>query len=101
MICCSFIFKPGKYDDEFHRLDGQIDQYARSLPGFEKVETWHSEDGTVVNAMYFFADREAVAQLARFPVHREAKAQVHRWYASYQVVVSEVTAIYGDRNPPG
>ena len=25
MICCQFIFKPGTYDEDFHRLDGQID----------------------------------------------------------------------------
>ena len=39
MICCQFIFKLGDYHDDFHRLDGQIDQYARSLPGFEKWRT--------------------------------------------------------------
>jgi hypothetical protein len=33
MICCQFIFKPGTYDDEFHRLDVQIDRYARALRG--------------------------------------------------------------------
>ena len=36
MICCQFIFKPGTYDDDFHELDGQIDTFARSLPGLEK-----------------------------------------------------------------
>ncbi len=24
MICCSFVFRPGEYDDEFRRLDGVI-----------------------------------------------------------------------------
>jgi heme-degrading monooxygenase HmoA len=96
MICCQFIFKPGDYDDDFHRLDGQIDQYARSLPGFEKVENWCSPDGTVVNAVYYFADRQSVAQLARFPQHVDARNQVQRWYDGYRIVVSEVTATYGD-----
>ena len=32
MICVQFIFKPGTYDEDFHRLDGQIDDYARTLP---------------------------------------------------------------------
>ena len=67
MICCQFIFKPGVYDDDFHRLDGQIDQFARSLPGFEKVEDWRSPDGQVVNAVYYFADRESVAQTRPLP----------------------------------
>ncbi len=40
MICCQFVFRPGTYDEDFHRLDGQIDEYARSLPGFVRVETW-------------------------------------------------------------
>lgn len=36
-----------------------------------------------------------MAQLARFPAHREAKGQVQRWYDSYRIVVSEVKATYG------
>lgn len=96
MICVQFIFKPGTYDDEFHRLDGQIDEYARSLPGFDHVETWVSEQGGLVNAMYYFADQRSVAQLARFPQHREAKGKVQRWYGGYRIVVTEVKATYGD-----
>ncbi|HUC26426.1 MAG TPA: hypothetical protein VMA73_27295 [Streptosporangiaceae bacterium] len=100
VICCQFIFKPGTYDDDFHRLDGQIDQYARSLPGFEKVETWHASDAGVVNAIYYFTDKNSVAQLARFPRHREAKGQAQRWYDGYRIVVSEITATYGDDRLP-
>jgi heme-degrading monooxygenase HmoA len=94
-ICVQFIFRPGTYDQEFHRLDGEIDAYARSLPGFHHTETWHSEDG-LVNAIYYFTDRKALAMLARYPQHREAKAQVDRWYDGYRIVVTEVTATYGD-----
>ena len=100
MICAQFIFKPGTYDDDFHRLDGQIDAYARSLPGFVRVETWHSPDGDVVNAMYYFTDQKSVAQLARFPQHREAKGQVQRWYDGYRIVISQVKATYGDDRLP-
>lgn len=96
MICCQFIFKPGEYDDDFHRLDGHIGEFARSLPGFVRSETWRAPEGGVVNAIYYFEDRESVAQLARFPQHREAKDQVRRWYEGYRIVVSEVTATYGD-----
>ena len=53
-------------------------------------------DGTVVNAVYYFTDMDSVAQLARFPQHREAKDQVDRWYDGYRIVVSEVSATYGD-----
>lgn len=96
MICCQFIFRPGTYDDDFHRLDGQIDDYARSLPGFDRVEKWVSPDGAMVNAIYYFADKESVAALARFPRHREAKEQVDRWYDGYRIVVSQINATYGD-----
>ena len=100
MICCQFIFKPGVYDEEFHRLDGQIDAFARSLPGFARVETWHAAEGGVINAIYYFDDKDSVAALARFPQHREAKGQVQRWYDGYRIVISEVTATYGDDRLP-
>ena len=100
MICCQFIFKPGTYDDNFHRLDAEIDAYARGLPGFDRVENWLSPEGDVVNAMYYFTDRKSVAQLGRFPTHREAKGQVHRWYDGYRIVVSDVRATYGDGRLP-
>jgi len=101
VICCQFIFKPGTYDDDFHRLDQQIDRYARALPGFRRTETWTAPETGVVNAVYYFEDEASVAQLARFPQHREAKEQVHRWYDGYRIVVSEVTATYGDDRLPG
>lgn len=100
MILCQFIFKPGEYDDDFHRLDGQIDAFARSLPGFVTVETWYSEDKTVVNAAYYFQDKESVRALSRFPQHREAKGKYQRWYDGYQIVVSEITTSYGDKRLP-
>lgn len=104
MICCQFIFKPGTYDDDFHRLDSEIDDYARSLAGFDRVEKWLSPEGDVVNAMYYFADRTSVAMLGQLPQHRKAKGQVARWYDGYRIVVSDVRATYGDGRlpaPPG
>ena len=100
MMCCQFIFKPGTYDDDFHRLDGQIDQYARNLPGFVKVEAWSAPETGMVNAIYYFTDQKSVAQLARFPQHREAKDQVNRWYDGYRIIISEITATYGDGRLP-
>lgn len=97
MILCQFIFKPISYDDDFHLLDGQIDVYARSLPGFLGVETWYSEDKLVVNASYYFEDQASVRALSTFPKHLEAKGQYQRWYDGYQIIVSEVSASYGDK----
>ena len=96
MICCSFVFQPGVYDDDFHRLDGEIDTFARSLPGFVRADIWYSEDRSTINANYFFSDHDAVRLLATYPTHLEAKSQVRRWYQRYKVVISEVTATYGD-----
>ena len=50
--------------------------------------------------MYYFADQESLAALARFPQHREAKGQVQRWYDGYRIVVTEVKATYGDDRLP-
>lgn len=101
MICVQFVFKPGRYDDEFHRLDTAIDDYARSLPGFVATETWTAEHGTLVNAVYYFDDRKSVAQLARYPEHRDPKNQVRRWYDGCRIIVSDVRATYGDGRLPG
>ena len=50
--------------------------------------------------MYYFADQESLAALARFSQHREAKGQVQRWYDGYRIVVTEVKATYGDDRLP-
>ncbi len=97
---CSFMFRPGVYDEDFHRLDAEIDAFARALPGFLSTRTWYSEDRTTVNAVYLFDDISDVRALAAFESHRQAKRQVGRWYDSYQVVVSTVTATYGDPDWP-
>jgi hypothetical protein len=96
VICVQFIFRPGTFDDDFHRLDGEIDAFARALPGFDRVETWPSADGAIVNAVYYSADRQSLGELSRFPQHLRAKEQVRRWYDGYRIVVSEITATYGD-----
>ena len=42
----------------------------------------------------------SVRQLSGFPQHVEAKGQYQRWYDGYRIVVSEVTASYGDDRLP-
>jgi hypothetical protein len=99
MIAVQFIFTQATYDDEFHALENSIDEFAQSLPGHVGVETWLSEDGTSQNSIYYFTDRDALAQLAGFSDHLTAKSKVDNWYSSYQVVVTEVLASYGTKNP--
>ena len=43
---------------------------------------------------------ESVSLFARFPDHREAKEKYAQWYDGYQIVISEVTASYGDGRIP-
>lgn len=100
MFSCFFIFKPGSYDDEFHRLDASIDDYAKSLEGYVGVDRWFSADGTVTNAMYYWRDWESVSRFAQFPDHLEAKEKYAQWYNGYQIVISEVKATYGDGRLP-
>ena len=96
VLNCQFIFRPGEYDDDFHRFDNEIDTFARSLPGFIDAQLWYSEDRSVVNASYMLATMEDVRRLSQFPAHLEAKSQVRRWYKSHHVIVSEVMLQYGD-----
>ncbi len=100
MICCSFIFEPGDYDDDFHRLDTAIAEFAQSLPGLVTIEQWQSEDGRLRNAMYFFEDEASVSKLARFPDHLKAKELSSRWYRSYRVNIMAVSATYGSTPDP-
>lgn len=96
MYSASFIWQPGVYDEEFHRLNGLIESVARSLPGFLGTEVWQSADGARRNAVYYWDDLETLGQFSRHPDHQEAKRQYARWYNGYHIVVSEVLRSYGD-----
>lgn len=96
MFSISFIFKPGKYDDEFHRLDTQIQETARLTPGFLRSETWVSPDGALTNAVYYWSDLDHLRDFSRDANHLQAKSEYSRWYDGYQIVVAKVTATYGD-----
>lgn len=96
MISCSFIFSPGKYDDEFHQLDNRIEEFASALTGFIGVDRWVSDDGKSRNSIYYFDGMDSVKELSRYPEHLVAKTNYKKWYLGYQIVVSEVLSSYGD-----
>ena len=96
MYCAAFIWEPGVYDAEFHRLNGAIEQIARSLPGFLGSETWQSADGTRKCAHYYWTDLDTLKAFSVHPTHQEAKRQYSRWYNGYHIVVSEIVRSYGD-----
>ena len=96
MYSAAFIFKPGTYDDEFHRLNDLIDEAARNTEGYIGAETWRSADGEILNATYYWETLDALKTFSRNPHHLEAKKQYSRWYEGYQIVVSEIVKSYGD-----
>lgn len=96
MFSISFIFKPGTYDDEFHRLNAATEAIAKSTQGFLGSESWWSKDGSKCNAIYYWADLKHLSDFAQAVTHREAKASYDRWYHGYQVVVAEIRSAYGD-----
>lgn len=100
MYSAAFIFRPGVLDDEFHRLNGQIDEAARRTDGYLGAETWYSKDGNTQNATYYWESLEALASFSRNPHHLEAKKQYSRWYDGYHIVVSEILKSYGDDTIP-
>jgi heme-degrading monooxygenase HmoA len=96
VYCASFIWEPGSYDNEFHRLNELIGQVAQSLPGYLGVESWQTADGSRKCANYYWIDLESLKVFSVHPTHQEAKRQYSRWYNGYHIVISEVIRSYGD-----
>lgn len=92
----SFMWEPGDYDAEFHRLNAMIDEAAKANPGFLGSESWQSPNGARRNAVYYWADLESLEAFSSHPVHLEAKRQYDRWYRGYQIVIARVIRSYGD-----
>ncbi len=92
----AFIFEPGTYDDDFHHLDAQIAHVAEKTPGYLGVRNWQSADGRVHNAVYRWEHLDNLKDFSRCAAHLQAKSQYARWYNGYEIVISQVTATYGD-----
>ena len=96
MYSAAFIWEPGEYDEEFHRLNKLIDEVAQGMPAFLGVDSWVSPDGKRKNATYYWASLEALKEFSSHTTHLEAKRQYARWYKGYHIVISEVVRSYGD-----
>ena len=96
MYCVAFIYEPGEYDAEFHRLNTLIDEVAQSMRDFLGAESWKSADGQKFNATYYWENMEALKEFSHHPKHLEAKQQYSRWYKGFHIVISEVIRSYGD-----
>jgi hypothetical protein len=79
MYASTFIFAKGEFDEEFHRLDQQIAEAARSTPGYLGEEAWENPSTGLVSNVYYW----------------ESSKQ-ENWLNGYQVVISQVIKVYGD-----
>lgn len=96
MYSAAFIFRPGTYDAEFHRLNKLIGDAAAATAGFLGTESWQSSDGKTFNATYYWESLDALQEFSRNTNHLEAKKQVSKWYDGYHIVISQVLKSYGD-----
>ncbi len=92
----TFIFATKQFDADFHRLDTQIAEAARALPGYLGEEAWENPATGLVSNVYHWESLEALQALIAHPVHRQAKARQSEWLAGYQVVIAQVLQVYGD-----
>lgn len=91
-----FLFRPGDYDEDFHRLNEQVEAAAANNPGFRGSTKWHHPDDALVMVIYRWDSRESLDEFATHPDHLAAKRRYDEWYDGYQVVVSEIRDEYGD-----
>lgn len=76
MYSASLIFKTGTLDDEFHRLNGLIDQAANATEGYLGAETWQSPDGACLNAIYYWESLESLNEFSKEPTPPRGKETV-------------------------
>lgn len=96
MYSSTFIFRPRQYDEEFHRLDQQIAEAARSIPGYVGEEAWEQPDAGLIQNVYYWESEQALQTLIHHPVHLEAKAKQSRWLDGYRVLIAKVIYQYRD-----
>ena len=92
----TFIFAKKQFDDEFHRLDQEIAQAAKNLPGYLGEEAWENAATGLVSNVYYWSSLVALQALMSHPTHLKAKAAQANWLAGYRVVIAQVMRAYGD-----
>lgn len=92
----TFIFEVGELDDEFHRIDSEIAQRARRIPGFLGEEAWHNEQTGLHAEVYYWSSMDALRELVGMDTHRLAKRRYGEWLGEYRVVIAEVQSVYGN-----
>jgi heme-degrading monooxygenase HmoA len=96
MYSSTFTFAPGQFDEPFHRLDGEISAFAKSIPGYLGEEAWENRITGLVSNVYYWETLEALQQLTQHPTHLSAKSMQGNWLDGYQIIISQVLRVYGD-----
>ena len=89
-------FPKKQFDSEFYRLDQAIAEAAKDIPGYLVEEAWENTSTGLVSNVYYWQTLEALQELIKHPMHKEAKAKQANWLDGYQVIISEVIKSYGD-----
>ncbi|RKQ83543.1 hypothetical protein U746_3105 [Mycolicibacterium mucogenicum 261Sha1.1M5] len=92
----TFIFETRNLTKEFDRIDSEIAERARQIPGFLGEEAWHNGDTGLHAEVYYWTDMDALKQLMSMDTHRLAKSRYGEWLGEYRVVISEVQSVYGN-----
>ncbi|WP_309133193.1 hypothetical protein [Brevibacterium sp.] len=92
----TFIFEIGSLDDDFHRIDSEIAERARQIPGFLGEEAWHNEDTGLHSEVYYWSNMDSLKQLIAMDTHQTAKSRYGEWLGEYRVVIAEVQSVYGN-----
>ncbi len=95
MYTSTFLFEAKNYDDDFHRLNDQISERARQIPGWLGEESWQNEQTGLHSEVYYWETLDALNTLIGLTEHKVAKAAHARWIGAYRVVIAEVLSTYG------
>jgi len=77
--------------DDYEHTASELEQRARGMPGFVDFKTFVADEGERVS-LIVFASRAAHDAWRDDPVHQAAQRRGGRekWYASYQIQVTEL-----------
>lgn len=92
----TFIFETRQLDDDFDRLNDEIAERARRIPGFMGEEAWHNEATGLHAEVYYWSSMAALHQLVGMDTHGVAKARHSEWLGEYRVVIAEIQSVYGN-----
>lgn len=86
-VIFSYEAMPGRGED-YEEMDRITLELAAQQPGYLGHESVNANGRSIF--ISYWRSREDIAGWQRNDVHRQAKAQAHKWYTWYQSTISEV-----------